>query len=426
MNYAKQLREQLAKLSVDMHAIVALAKSEQNRGLTSEEAEKFDRLETEYTSIEASIKRAERVDTISADLRGVDRDRIITEFGTTPQEQAAQNSDRHSKIFAKYMRHGMEGLEAEEKAFMGSQQRIHNTMSTTTGSQGGYLVPQGFEGQLVEAMKWFGGIAGTVSTIQTGTGNVLPWPTVNDTSNVGEIIGQNTAVSSQDIAFGQVLFNAYIFSSKLVKIPLALLQDSYFDLNAFTARQLGTRIGRILNTKLTVGAGSGSNEPNGIVTAAVAAGLTYTVPTGGTTSVAYDDLVNLEHTVDPSYRDAGKYMFHDSTLKALKKLKDTANRPLWQPALTASFGNGAQPTILDHPYVINNDMAVMAANADSILFGDMSAYKVREVAGDVTVLRLVERYAEFLQVGFIGFLRRDGNLVDAGTHPIAVLVNSAT
>ena len=156
--------------------------------------------------------------------------------------------------------------------------------------------------------------------------------------------------------------------------------------------------------------------------------MKITCPNGETTSIVYDDLVNLEHTVDPAYRElpTSKFMFADSTLKILKKLKDSQNRPLWQPALTASFGAGAQPTILDHGYVINSDMATMAANANSILFGDMSAYKVRKIAGDVTVLRLVERFAEYLQVGFIGFLRRDGNLIDAGTHPIAVLQNSAT
>jgi len=158
----------------------------------------------------------------------------------------------------------------------------------------------------------------------------------------------------------------------------------------------------------------------------VAAGNTVTAATGGATSVTYNNLVDLEHAVDPLYRAKGKYMFHDSTLKALKKLVDSANRPLWQPALTASFGNGAEPTILDHPYVINNDMPVMAANADSILFGDLTKYLYRKVAGGTTIMRLTERYADFLQVGIMGFLRADGQLVDAGTHPVAVFVNSAT
>jgi HK97 family phage major capsid protein len=153
-----------------------------------------------------------------------------------------------------------------------------------------------------------------------------------------------------------------------------------------------------------------------------------TAATGGATSVTVDNLTDLEHAVDPAYRNqpTSKYMFNDSTLKALKKLKDSSNRPLWQPALTASFGQGAQPTVNDHGYLINNDMATMAANAYSILFGDLSKFKVRKVAGGTSLLRLVERYAEFLQVGFLAFERGDSNLLDAGTHPVAMFRNSAT
>jgi HK97 family phage major capsid protein len=297
-------------------------------------------------------------------------------------------------------------------------------MSTGTGSQGGYVIPQGFSGQLEEAMKFYGGMLAAASTFDTETGNPLPWPTINDTNNnTGRILGQNAQVNQIDVVFGQVNFNSYIFTSDICLVPLALLQDSFFDLNAELAKMLGIRLGRILNTKLTVGAGSGSSEPNGVVTAAT---LGKTGIVGQTTSVIYDDLVDLEHAVDPLYRPAGKFMFSDTTLKVIKKLKDSQNRPLWQPALTASFGAGAMPSILDHPYVINSDMATMAANAKSILFGDFSKYKVRRVAGGTSVMRLVERYADYLQVGFTAFLRADGNLIDAGTHPIAFYANSAT
>jgi HK97 family phage major capsid protein len=126
-------------------------------------------------------------------------------------------------------------------------------------------------------------------------------------------------------------------------------------------------------------------------------------------------------------------MFSDLMLKALKKLVDGNNRPLWQPGLTASFRDGAavdlvasKPTILDHPYIINQDMAAPAASAYTIIFGDMDAFKVREVAGGTTVMVLRERYADYLQAGYLGFQRFDSNLIDAGTHPLAVLQQSAT
>lgn len=427
MSYSKELREKLARLSVELRAIVSAAKADNNRGLNSEEQDKFNRLEAEYTATEASIKSAERVDAIEIDLRNVPKDRISETMGEevygAEAEKATQK--KQGNAFSKWLRGGMEVLNAEERTQMRVTPDVRAAQTlTTTG--GGYLVPQGFSDKLEEALKWFGGILGNCDEFTTETGQPLPWPTVNDTGNTGRIIGVNTQVTETDLTFGQTTFGAYIFSSDSVLVPLALLQDSYFDLDAFIAKALGTRIGRKLNNRLTVG--SGTNEPNGLQTAVIAAGNTTQGTTGETTSVIYNDLVTTLHLVDPAYRQQpdAKWMFHDSTLKVLRLLKDSAGRPLWQPALGAGFGNGFPETILDKPYVINNDMPVMAANAYSILFGAMKSYKVRRVAGGTTVLRLVERYADYLQVGFIGFMRADGNLLDAGTHPIAAFQNSAT
>jgi HK97 family phage major capsid protein len=214
-------------------------------------------------------------------------------------------------------------------------------------------------------------------------------------------------------------------------MPLALTQDSFFDMDALVARLLGIRLGRLQNHYCTVG--SGTDQPTGIVTAAVASGLMNTFPTGETAAIAYDDLVNTMHSVDPAYRGPNsRWMFNDLTLKLLRKLVDSTGRPLWRSGLTSSFVDGTpvvgagKPEILGVPYVINNDMAVPAANAYSVLFGDMSCFKVREVAGGTTVMVLRERYADYLQIGFIAFERYDSNLVDAGTHPICVGQNSAT
>lgn len=429
MNYIKQLREKLARLSLSMRAIVDKARVEDSRGLTSEEAEQFDELEAEYAGVEASIARAEKAEKIENDLRTVDPDKIVAAIGDAGAG-ADRTKDLHNKAFSKYLRGGMESLDSEERTLMAmkflSNAGIKNTAQSSSGSEGGYLIPSGFSDQLETALKFYGGITGVVDTFETESGNPLPWPTVNDTAQMGRIIGQNTQITNTAIAFGQQTFNSYIFSSDSVLVPLALLQDSYFNLDALIAKLLGTRLGRLSNKKFTVG--SGTNEPNGIVTAVVAAGNTIQGATGETTSYIYDDLVNLLHAVDPAYRDlpTAKFMLSDSALKVARKLKDGENRPLWQPGISAGFGNGFPASILDKPYVVNNDMDAPAASKYSILFGDMSAYKVRRVAGGTTVLRLVERYADYLQVGYIGFLRADGQLIDAGTHPIAAFQQSAT
>jgi HK97 family phage major capsid protein len=443
--YAKKLREQMGRVGAQLQAIVDKAKNENARGLTSEERTQFHALETDYSTFEESIKAAEKASTITAQLAETEDagkllennlEQVRDEFRTTPKNRAERMKDPHYRAFANMLRlapHArVQDLSPEDRQILSKKfERFENTMSTTTGSQGGYVVPTGFSDMLEEAKNWFGGIEGIVDIFRTETGNPFPWPTLNDTANEGEIIGQNTQVNQADLAFGQQTFNAYIGSSKLVLIPLALIQDSYFDLDALVARLLGTRLGRLYNNKCTIG--TGTNEPTGIVTAAVAAGNTVVFPNGQTASVTYNNLVDIEHAVDPDYRSnpSTRWMFSDAVLKILKKLVDGANRPLWQPGLSASFRDGAavdliaaKPMILDHPYVINSKMATPAADANSILFGDMSCFKVREVAGGTTLLRLTERYADYLQVGFLAFQRFDSQLIDAGTHPIAVGVQS--
>jgi HK97 family phage major capsid protein len=438
MTYANTLREQAGRLGVELQGIVNKAKAENDRGLTADERDKFHKLEADYSALEDSIKIAEKTTSLMDDLSkaqtsaitNIQIEQMQDEFRISPKAKARNaNASPYEKAFSNYVRNG-ERMNGDERAML-----VKNTMSTTTGTQGGYLVPVGFSAILEDAKKWFGGIDGTVDKFDTSTGNVINWPTMNDTANKGRILSQNTMVTETDLVFSQVAFNAYIASSDLVLVPLALIEDSFFDLDALVATKLGTRLGRNLNFYGTVG--TGTNQPTGIVTAAVAAGLVVTAggvsTSGEIASVTYSDLVNLEHAVDPAYRNnpSTHFMFSDTMLKILKKLVDGNNRPLWQPGLTASFINGAgvddiKPRILDHPYLINSDMAVPAASAYSALFGDLSAFKLRTVASGTQLLVLKERYADYLQQGFTAFMRYDSNLVDAGTHPVAVFQQSAT
>jgi HK97 family phage major capsid protein len=247
-------------------------------------------------------------------------------------------------------------------------------------------------------------------------GNALPIPTDNDTSNSGAILTENTQTGAQDVTFGAVTLNAYTYTSKLVLVSNQLLQDSAFNLDAFLSGKLGTRIARAINTHFTTG--DGASKPNGVVTAAT---LGKAGATGQTASIIWDDIIDLHHSVDPSYRRNGRFMMADSSLKIIKKLKDGDGRYLWQSGVALK-----EPDTIDgKPYTVNQDMAAMATSAKPLLFGDFSKYFIRKVTG-VQVLRLVERYADYNQTGFLAFERWDGNLVDAGTHPVKYYANAAS
>lgn len=289
------------------------------------------------------------------------------------------------------------------------------------GTGGGYFVPVGFINEVEEAMKWYGDMLNSSTIMTTATGQPLPYPTDNDTTNSGEQIDENAPVTEQDISLGNITFGAYKYSTKMIKVSIELLQDSAFDLEGYVKDKFGMRLGRVLNTKFTTG--SGTNTPKGIVVAATA-GPTAVGSAGndggsGTAanSIGTDDLVSLEHSVDKAYRRGAAYMAHDSTVKALKLLKDKYGRPIWLPGLAVN----APDTLLGYQYFTNNDMAQIATTNKTVLFGQLKKYVIRRVK-ELAIVRLSERYAEYGQVAFIGFARYDGNLLDAGTNPVKYLV----
>jgi HK97 family phage major capsid protein len=294
----------------------------------------------------------------------------------------------------------------------------YRALSVGTPAAGGYTVPDELMRSIEIAMLTFGGMRQAATVIRTASGAALPIPTVNDTNQAGVILSENTQVANQDIAFSQLVLDAYKYSSKQVLVSVELLQDSAVPLGQIIGQLLGERIGRITNLHFTVGSGVG--QPLGIVPAATV-GFTTPATDSQVTTWKYTSMVELEHSVDPSYRRNASWMMADSSLKKSKMIVDTTGRPLW----AASISTGAPDTLLGYPVIINQDMAAMGANAKSVLFGDLSKYLIRDVLG-ITLLRLEERYADFHQVAFLAFARMDGDLLNAGTNPVKVLVNAAT
>jgi HK97 family phage major capsid protein len=242
--------------------------------------------------------------------------------------------------------------------------------------------------------------------LQSADGRNLPWPTTDDTANVGEMLAENIADATQDIVFGQTILKSSKFSSKIVLVSRELTEDSGIDLQAELERLLAERIGRAQNPKFTVG--NGSTEPQRCV---VGASQGKVGIAGQTTSVIWDDLVDLYHSIDPLYRMSGSavWMMNDSTLAAVRKLKDSAGQPIvTTPGGADVTGEGF---ILGRRIVVNNDMAPMSASAKSVLFGDFSQFVIRDSLG-FALLRLQERYAEIGQVGFLAFQRSDSRYVN--------------
>ncbi len=461
-----ELREKKGRLANEADQILVQAKTENRERLTKEEESKFDTIHEEIEGLSATISRMEKQESVTASLNesqgrrsapqspqrttatysGVitDRDRgeafrawaVAGAPGAELTEHQRSNAQRcgvdlASKRMTFQLGPSMKptmpsdmGLKPSAEDIRSWQAQYAEERAALTGLQsttttGGYTVADEAMRSLEVALLAYGSMRQTSTVIRTATGGPLPIPTTNDTANKGEIIGENTTSNELEMTFGQLVLDAWKYSSKYILASIEFLQDTSINANQFIGEALGIRIARITNDHFTTGSGS---QPNGIVTAATSSAIT----TAAAQTITYDNLVDVEHSVDPAYRTNGRWMMHDSALKLMKKIKvlqysgDTSGTPLWVPGLAA----GAPNTILGYPYVINQSMAATGAGTKSVLFGQLDKYIIRDVR-DVQVVRLDELFAVLGQVAFLALSRHDGDLLDAGTRPVKYLIQGS-
>ncbi len=419
----QELREKRAALIAQAGQILEAAEKGK-REMNESEVKEFDGLHAEAAKTKTVYERIERQLVQEEELATPEKARVgIVPAGKASVEDEAAKAE-YRVAFDRYLRYGLPELSPEHRAILQTgYQKIEGAegraLSVGTTTAGGFTVPEdtSLYSRIETALKQFGGVRANAEVIRSATGAALDIPTSDDTAQTGEIIDENAVHNEQDVVFAQLTLDAYLYSSKRVKVSWQLLQDTAIDIENWLGARLGERLGRIQNTHFTVG--TGSAQPNGIVTASTQGAVGTT---GQTTSITWEDLVDLYHSVDAAYRSNAKWMMNDLSVAKIKKLKDVTNeRPLWSPNLR----EGEPELLLGKPIVTNNDVVVMAANAKSVLFGDFRKYLIRDVKG-ITVLRLAERFAEFGQVAFLAFLRTDGDLLDAGTNPVKHYANSAT
>ena len=402
----KALQEQKGRIVSEQRSVIDKAETENNRAFTAEERSQFDRQDQDIADIDRKITHLQREESENRSLAEAN-EKADAEKRNQGVGEAA--SKAKLEAFDAYLRYGFANLSVEEKRSLGDiitpdapiNQRAQ---SVGTNTAGGYTVPRGFSGEMDKALKAFGGMLELGRTWTTGSGNPVDWPTFDDTASEGYILGENTdaTTGSTDVAFGQKTLGAYTYTSGVIKISNQLLQDSAFDLSSLLVEALSTRLGRIQARHTTTGTGSG--QPQGVTVGATA------VTGAAATAITTDNIIDLIHSVDPAYRTAPgvKLTFNDHTLAAVRKLKDSYGQYIWT---MGNIQTGVPSQVFGYQYIINQHLADIAANALTIGFGDFKRYIIRQVQ-DVLVRRLDERYAELNQVGFVGFMRMDGKLLN--------------
>ena len=393
MKTLRELKTQKGRLFNELNDVYNVAKNE-SRNLSSDELQKADKL---IEAMNESDRQIRNLEAFAARKAGFENTPAVAEVKTSKQSR--------SDVFSKYLRYGMQELNREERYLLRG-----TNPQTTSDSAGGYTIPEGWTSELDWAKQFIGEVESVARVFSTATGNTLPIPKVNDTAVDAALQTEGSATTVADMTFGNTDLSAYTYST-LVKVSKQLLQDEEVNLIGYLTELLGQRIARATNAALTTG--DGSSKPNGIITAA-----TVGKTAASATAITHEELIDLYYSVDPAYRMGAScyYMMNDAVHAAVRKLGLTAAEN-FNPI---TFANDGTMFILGKEVKINQDMdSAITTGNKTILFGDFSGYAVR-VAGGINVLRMDERYADELNVGFIAYKRVDGDLISAGA-PLKVL-----
>lgn len=400
----ESLRLKRASAFEEMSELNSKALTEE-RDLSAEEREKYDKIEADFDSLTEQIKRSEKLEGLAPRMQRsavtpeteaieVEEDErtapsTFAEFKEQRNGVKPQDEPEYREAFFKWI------TASDERELDSSEVR---TLSKASAGAGLNLVPTSFRNVLIDALRDYGVVRRIATVISTDSGETLQVPTVSS-HGTASWVAENGSYSASDDAFGQSSLSAYK-AGTLIQVSEELLADSAFDLDSYIANEFGLRIGVLENTGYVVGDGSG--KPTGVSTQA-SAGVTA----AGATAITAGELIDLYHSLLPPYRARASWVFKDSTIKLVRKLADSTGQFIWQPGLTA----GAPDTLLGKPVYADPDMPAATTGLVSVLFGDFSYYWIRDVNG-VAFQRLNELYAANGQIGFRAYHRTDGKLLN--------------
>lgn len=390
MNKILELREKRAKAWDAAKAFLDTKRG--TDGLISAEDEAtYNKMEADVIALGKEIDRLEKQAILDAELNAPMANPLTGKPATPKLEgKTGRASDEYRKAFWNAMR---------TRAGEGLDPVVKNALQIGTDTEGGYLVPDEFERTLVEALEEENIFRKLANVITTASGDrKIP---VVASKGSASWIDEEGAISESDDSFGQVSIGAYKLGT-MIKVSEELLNDSVFPLEPYISREFARRIGSKEEEAFFIGDGSG--KPTGIL--AATGGAQIGVTTAGAAAITLDEVLDLFYSLKAPYRNKSVFIMNDSTVKAIRKLKDGQGQYLWQPSIQA----GTPDTILNRPLYTSSYVPAIAAGAKTIAFGDFSYYWVADRQGRV-FRRLNELFAVTGQVGFVATQRVDGKLI---------------
>ena len=382
-----ELREKRAKAWESAKAFLDSHRN-QNGVLSVEDDAVYSKMEEEISNLGKEIARMERAEALENEMSKP----TSTPLTAKPEKvkldtKTGRASDAYKKNFWNAMRTKY------------PDSNIVNALQVGSETEGGYLVPDEFERTLVDKLQDENFFRRIATVIHSSSGD-RKIPVVASKGSAAWIDEEGSYGESDD-SFGQTSLGAYKLGT-LIKVSEELLNDSAFDLEKYIAKEFGRRLGAKEEEAFFTGNGSG--KPTGILNAT--GGAEVGVTAASATAITADEILDLYFSLRVPYRKNAVWILNDSTINAIRKLKDSTGQYLWEPSLVAGVPN----KILGCEVITSPFMPTIAAGAKTVAFGDFSYYWIADRQGR-TFKRLNELYAATGQVGFIGNQRVDGKLI---------------
>lgn len=379
-----EMRNKRAKLWNTMEGFLDTHRNDMGV-LSAEDDATYSKMERDLDSLTNEIKRMERRDAIEAELN-----KPVNQPITEAPERAAslkpdkvgRASDAYKEDFDRHLR---------------GKVLVHNVLSEGVDADGGYLVPEDFERDIVTALEEENIIRSIAKVITTQHERKIPVATGHSTA---QWTAENAAYTESNPTFGQKQIDAFKLTD-LARVSVELLQDSAFDIEDYLMKEFARAFGIAEEEAFCVG--TGTNQPTGIFTAN---GGTVGVTAAANNAITADELISLVYALKSPYRRNAKFLMNDATISAIRKLKDQNGAYLWQPSLQA----GQPDRLLGYDLYTSPYVPTMAAGALTVAFGDFKNYWIGDRAGR-TVQRLNELYATNGQIGYVATERVDGKVI---------------
>lgn len=386
MSKVLELKEKRAKAWEAAKAFLD-SKQGSNGLMSAEDAATYDKMEAEVVDLGKEIDRLERRAVIDAELAKATSTPITNKPNTQPggETKTGRATDEYKRAFWNSMRNK-------------NSYEIQNALSIGTDSEGGYLVPDEYEKKLVEALEDEVFFRSLATVIKTSSGD-RKIPIVTSKGEAAWI-DEGGQFPESDDSFGQTSIGAHKLAT-MIKVSDELLNDSVFNIEQYISKEFGRRIGTKEEEAFFIGDGTG--KPIGIFNKTGGADIGVTA---ATTSITFDDVMDLYYSLRAPYRNKATWLLNDSTVKAIRKLKDGNGNYIWQP----SVREGEPDRILNRPYRTSIYVPELAAGNRVMAFGDYSYYWIADRQGR-SFKRLNELFATTGQVGFLASERVDGKLI---------------